>query len=212
MTNRTSAFCRSVFINCPFDREYWPLFEAIAFCILECGMMPRCSLEAADSGETRLSKIRRIIASCQYGIHDLSRVEASSLSGLPRYNMPFELGLDFGARAYGSPRLRRKRLLVLDAVPYRYQASLSDFSGQDIKAHGTSPSLAIQVVRDWLRVEARLARIPGARIIRGHFRAFSAVLPETCRRLGIQRSELEFVEYVEVATAWLRSRKPATAD
>lgn len=27
----------SVFINCPFDPEYWPLFEAIVFAAYDCG-------------------------------------------------------------------------------------------------------------------------------------------------------------------------------
>jgi len=66
-------FIDSVFINCPFDREYWPIFEGIVFCIIRCGFVPRCALEEADSGQVRLEMIQRIIRNCQYTIHDLSR-------------------------------------------------------------------------------------------------------------------------------------------
>lgn len=205
MPSRTPPFSRSVFINCPFDRQYWPLFEAITSCILHCGLSPRCALEAADSGEARLSRIRRIIAACQLGIHDLSRVEAGGTSGLPRFNTPFELGLDFGAKEFGPARLRRKKLLVLNAIPYRYQASLSDFAGQDIRTHENSPAIALRVVRDWLRTELAGRRIPGPEIMKQGFRDFSADLPGLCKTAGLDRDDMQFVEYVELATTWLRS-------
>jgi len=35
----------SVFINCPFDRQYQPLLDAIVFCVVACGSEPRCTLE-----------------------------------------------------------------------------------------------------------------------------------------------------------------------
>ena len=72
---------RDVFINCPFDDEYRPLFQALMFAVARCGFVPRCSLEAADSGDVRIDKITKIIGECRYGIHDLSRVELSSEIG-----------------------------------------------------------------------------------------------------------------------------------
>src|SRR5262249_5963635 len=35
---------------------------------------------------------------CKYGIHDISRTEVTSASGLPRFNMPLELGVVFRSR------------------------------------------------------------------------------------------------------------------
>lgn len=136
-------FSDSVFINCPFDTEYWPIFEGIVFCIIRCGFVPRCALEEADSGQVRLDTIQRIIRDSQYSIHDLSRIELSVESALPRFNMPFELGLDLGCRLYGTGKLKRKKCLILDAQPYRYQAFLSDIAGQDIQYHHNSPDRAI---------------------------------------------------------------------
>jgi hypothetical protein len=91
-------FADQVFINCPFDDDYRPLFRAIVFAVIDCGFTPRCALEAI-SGAVRLQRIVDIVRECKYGIHDLSRVELSD--GLPRFNMPFELGIFLGARYVG---------------------------------------------------------------------------------------------------------------
>ena len=121
----------SVFVNCPFDRSYRPLLEAIVFAIHDCGFYARSALEVEDAGEGRLDKIMRIVGECRYGVHDISRIELTR-EGLPRFNMPFELGLFLGCRRYGSARDRRKQVLVLDSERYRYQRFLSDIAGQDI--------------------------------------------------------------------------------
>src|SRR5438552_16843412 len=84
----------SVSINCPFDQPYQPLFEAIAFCVVACGFVPRCTLELTDAGEVRIENIYRLIAQCNHGIHDISRTEvADQPYRLPRFNMPLELGI-----------------------------------------------------------------------------------------------------------------------
>lgn len=35
-----TAYHQSVFINCPFDLQYQPLFEAIVFAVSNCGFIP----------------------------------------------------------------------------------------------------------------------------------------------------------------------------
>ena len=197
-------FSDSVFINCPFDKQYWPIFEGIVFCIIRCGLVPRCSLEEADSGQVRLDTIQRIIRDSQYTIHDLSRIEVSVESALPRFNMPFELGLDLGCRLYGTGKLRRKKCLILDAESHRYQAFLSDIAGQDIQSHHNSPDRAITVVRNWLRTAGR-ANLPGPTLIKRQFLEFSARLAENCDRNALDRHDLQFVEYVALAEEWLKA-------
>ncbi len=86
-----------------------------------------------------------------FSIHDLSRVELDSSSGLPRFNMPLELGADLALRLRGPARHRRRRVLVLDAAFHRYDQTLSDISGMDIEAHGNDPAQMIRAVRDWLK-------------------------------------------------------------
>jgi hypothetical protein len=34
-------YARSVFINCPFDGEYLPIFRAVVFTVSVCGFVPR---------------------------------------------------------------------------------------------------------------------------------------------------------------------------
>jgi len=65
----------SVFINCPFDKDYKALFDAIVFTIFDCGFIARCALEENDSSVNRIEKIYAIISECRYGIHDISRTE-----------------------------------------------------------------------------------------------------------------------------------------
>ena len=92
----------SVFINCPFDRQYQPLFDAVVFCVVACGFEPRCTLELTDAGEVRIENIYRLIGQCNHSIHDISRTEVDDQPyQLPRFNMPLELGIFLGAKRFG---------------------------------------------------------------------------------------------------------------
>jgi hypothetical protein len=44
-------FERNVFINCPFDAAYLPIFEAIVFAVYECGLLPKCAQERLDPAQ-----------------------------------------------------------------------------------------------------------------------------------------------------------------
>jgi hypothetical protein len=123
-------------------------------------MTPRIASERLDSGETRISKIMAMIRESRFGIHDLSRLKSSGEGAFFRLNMPFELGLDIGCRAYGSGNLTSKRCLILETDPYRYQAAISDLSNSDIEPHGDDPARAMTAVRNWLAAETE-RRIPG---------------------------------------------------
>src|SRR3954467_8306304 len=90
----------SVFVNCPFDDEYIPILRAIIFTIYRCGFFPVSALAEDDGLDNRLNKIERLIENCKYGVHDISRTELN-VNGLPRFNMPFELGVFFGAKRFG---------------------------------------------------------------------------------------------------------------
>ncbi|NIA14502.1 MAG: hypothetical protein GWP08_10500 [Nitrospiraceae bacterium] len=91
----------SVFINCPFDNEYLPIFQAIVFAVLDGGFQPRCSLEDDDGSLVRETKLLDLIKECRYAIHDISRVQVDQDTGLPRFNMPLELGMFLGMKAAG---------------------------------------------------------------------------------------------------------------
>src|SRR6185436_7486377 len=114
MTVSKTLYEQNVFINCPFDSDYAPLFEAIVFTVADCGFRPICARERMNSGQVRLEKIIELIRDSRYSIHDLSRTEFNDRYSLPRFNMPLELGIALGCRNVGVARQRRKTLLVLD--------------------------------------------------------------------------------------------------
>jgi len=87
---------KAVFVNCPFDDEFKPIFRAIVFTIISSGYFPRCALDATDGAEIRISKIAEMIGECDWGIHDLSRIEVDA-AGVPRFNMPMELATSVSA-------------------------------------------------------------------------------------------------------------------
>src|SRR5205823_9748428 len=80
-----SEYERNVFINCPFDDEYTPIFEAIVFTIQACGFRPICARSRVNSSEVRIHKILEFIGECRYSIHDLSRTELDRTSLMPRF-------------------------------------------------------------------------------------------------------------------------------
>ena len=122
-------YARAVFINCPFSPDYRPIFRAILFAVYRCRYQPRCALEVADASENRLAKIERIIRQCKFGIHDISFMELDPATHLPRFNMPFELGVFLAAKSFGTEQRRKKIALIFDSTGYRYRDSLSDISG-----------------------------------------------------------------------------------
>ena len=195
----------NVFINCPFDSAYKKLFNAMVFTVHDCGFIPRCALEEDDASQVRIDKIYSMIADCRYGIHDISRTEDKS-SGLPRFNMPLELGVFLGAKKFGIEEQKRKKCLILDTEPYRYQQFISDIAGQDIQAHNDAPDLTVKVVRDWLRNASRRETIPSGGIIWERYQEFMEKLPQMAREGRLIVEELVFNDYTSMVTQWLRTK------
>ncbi len=200
----SSDFAHNVFINCPIDPDYDPLFQAMVFTIHLLGFRVRCSREENDSGNIRLGKILKIIGECRFGIHDISRTELDK-HGLPRFNMPFELGVDLGIRRCGNRRFRTKVHLILDRTPYRYQHFLSDIGGQDIDAHYNKPKRVITNVRDWLRSATKANDMPSGKIIFGEYKRFLRDLPAICQRLNLDIREITFPDYSHIVVIWAKT-------
>ncbi len=195
----------SIFINAPFDDEYRELFRAIVFTSVLCGHVPHCALEVDDATRPRLDRILGLIGRCDLGIHDLSRTALDAAHRLPRFNMPLELGLFLGAKRFGGPRQKRKRCLVLDSEPHRYQRFCSDIAGQDVRAHGNTIGGAIRAVRDWLQATAgRSATLPGGAAIEKAYAAFTLALPHACAARSLDPGELTFLDHLDIARAWKR--------
>lgn len=194
----------NVFINCPFDSQYKPLFDALVFAVHDAGFVARCALEVSDGTQNRLQKLLRIISECRFGVHDISRTEIDPDISLPRFNMPLELGLFLGCQRFGGRVQRLKSCLILDREPYRYQRFISDLAGQDIYSHDNQPEQAIGLIGNWLRTESKRVGIPGKAAMCARYRRFQHDLPEICAQLNIQVEELVFVDYFQVVVQWLK--------
>jgi len=202
MTARPARYQRSVFLNCPFDRSYSPLLQALVFTVYCCRLVPRCALELDDSAEFRLEKVFRIIGECRFGIHDISRVGLDPGTSLPRFNMPLELGIFLGSKRFGDAVQNSKQCLILDREPYRYRSSLSDVSGQDIHAHHDDPRILVAEVRSWLRAASGRPRLPGGEEIWTRYQLFQRELPRIGRRMKILPEEMTFLDYATAVSRW----------
>jgi hypothetical protein len=126
---------QNVFLNVPFDFRYSPLFTTVVGGLAALGREPHCVLEVPSDGQNRLERIYGLIASCGASIHDLSRISLSGTLRVPRFNMPFELGI-----AYALSRQQTHQFFVFEAREHRLQASLSDMNGHDPQIHGETQS------------------------------------------------------------------------
>lgn len=198
----------SVFINCPFDSAYTPILRALVFTIYRCGFFPVTALAEDNALENRLSKIEKLIERCRYGIHDISRIEISN-NGLPRFNMPFELGIFFGAKRFGNKKQKEKNALIFDSELFRYQRFISDLNGVDIKAHQNNPQLAIKKVTEWLHTSSKRSSIPGYKIITPEYSAFEKGLPALSVKLGIDENDIPFNNFCLIVEEAIKGKVAA---
>lgn len=209
---RTSVAAKdSVFINCPFTEDYKQLFHSIVFSVLACGFRPRTALEAGDAGDIRLDKIVRLIRESHYSIHDLSAVELDTENNLPRFNMPFELGLVIGCKKVAGEKYAARPILVMERNAYTSQKCLSDIAGQDLKPHGGSTARIMNIVRAWLLQQSKRSNIPGHTRIQAAFNQFYGLLPDLCEAAGLEADELNYPDFVYLAQQWLVEKNASNA-
>ena len=196
-------FHKNIFINCPFDDEYLPLLKPLLFTIKKLGFKPRISLERNDSGEVRLHKIKELIESSKYSIHDLSRTKAKKVGEYFRQNMPFELGLDLGCRDYKTGSLhKQKKILILEEEKYSTQKALSDLSFADCKCHKGDSEELVYEVRNWF-AENGMKKVPSASSIWDDYNIFYADLFEEKEKEGFKAKDInrlpitEFMSYID---------------
>lgn len=179
----------NVFVNAPFDDDYAPLFDALVFTVSACGYRARCALEENDSGDIRLDKLVELIRASPRSIHDLSRVELGR-NDLPRFNMPFELGMALGAKRFGGPAHKADRIKIMVAEPYRLPAYLSDLGGNDPDAHHGDPAALIRIVRNFLDVSPAGGPLPGPGRLADAFQSFADRLPALAREIDHRPEEV----------------------
>jgi hypothetical protein len=160
---------KSVFINCPFDREYQELLLAVVFTVTAHRLLPRSARETEGEPARCLSLIQgfsRILgrtAESKYSIHDLSRSTGEGGDTLASFNMPLELGMAAAFRFEREGTSRTHKWLVLVPEGYAYQTFISDMAGFDPARHDSSAPSIIREVSAWLSTrEDVLDPVPSA--------------------------------------------------
>jgi hypothetical protein len=125
-------------------------------------------------------------------------------------NMPFELGIEYGSRLFGSRRLQNKRCLILEETRYEFMKALSDLSGVDIKSHNNNPINIIRAVRDWFVETVDLRDISSPTVIWGHFTDFTYFFYNKRNAEGFTDEDLKMMpvaEYINYIRKWISDWK-----
>jgi len=138
----------SVFLNVPFDEKHEPIFLGMVVGLVSLGLKPRSVIEIPETGWGRMARLFDLLCSCGASIHDLSRVEDK----VPRFNMPFELGL-----AFALSRLKKAPhpFFVFEAKRFRLNKTLSDLNMLDPRIHHNKGLEAIKCVHDCIFVKGK---------------------------------------------------------
>jgi len=183
----------NICVNCPFDDLYSPILRAIIFTIISSGFYPRGALEEDDASNIRIDKILQIVGECKYGIHDISRTELDCITQLPRFNMPFELGISYVAKKFGNKSNKSKVALVFEREKYSYQKFISDINGSDLKAHKNDYKTVIIHVRNWLSTVSKRTTISGYKTIIKDYEDFiKKKFDQLCTETGLNHNQITF--------------------
>jgi hypothetical protein len=149
----------SVFVNCPFDSDFRPIFDAMVFAAVCCGFFPRCATESGSVSEPRMARISRAMSESKYSIHDLSRCAGEGELNLARFNMPLELGMAIWQR-YERTEGMPHDWLMLVPKGHAYKRVLSDLSGYDPIEHDESVGSVVPAVMSWLATRPEAIACP----------------------------------------------------
>jgi hypothetical protein len=182
-----SGYEKSVFINCPFDPTFEPLFHAIVLTVAARGFKPRSARETEGRAEPRILRIARGILEAKYSIHDLSRYEGEGAENLGRFNMPLELGIALGIQYLGDvePRTSGNRHNWVALVPpgSLHRKFISDLGGYDPREHDQNPETVIKAIASWLSLQ------PDSSLPTPSAKAIFAAYPGFCQLLDQARQD-----------------------
>jgi hypothetical protein len=182
----------SVFLNIPYDKQFEDLYLAYIVGLTQLGLRVNATLAVPNQG--RLEAIIQLIERSDFSIHDLSRIELSE--GIPRFNMPVELGLAL----YRSHIAKgRHRVFVFETKSYRAQRSTSDINGIDPQSHGGTPKGVMAGLRNIFRQPGNVTTVPE---MLASYRSLKRKVPELRRNAG-SRSLFEASVFRDLTVAAL---------
>jgi hypothetical protein len=168
------------------------LYLAYIVGITQLGLRINAALAVPNQG--RLATIINLIERSDFSIHDLSRIEASR--GVPRFNMPVELGLAL----YRSHVANGKhRVFIFESRRYRAQQSTSDVNSIDPQIHGGTAKGLMAGLRNIFRQAGDVTTVPE---MLTSYRAVKRKLPELRRNAG-GKSLFEAAVFQDITVAAL---------
>lgn len=203
------AFETNVFINCPFDDDYRVLLRPLIFSVIYFDFQPKLS-QTQSSSHIRINQIKQHIRDSKFGIHDLSRSKPLKKDELPRFNMPYELGLDIGCCEFGGRKFKGKRILILETDKFHYQKVLSDIAGQDIENHNDDPATLVRKIRNWFSTVDESKKYPSANTVWIAFNQFNDDMNRSLTMEGFTASEIETMpvnDFINFAKDWIKNFK-----
>jgi hypothetical protein len=182
----------SVFLNIPYDSSFEDLYLAYIVGLTQLGLRILAALAVPNQG--RLATIIDLIEKSHFSIHDLSRVEVSR--GVPRFNMPVELGLAL----YRSHATKGKhRVFIFESKAHRAQRSTSDVNGIDPQIHKGTPKGVMSALRNIFRQPGDATTVPE---MLTSYQAVRRKLPELRRNAG-SKSLFEAAVFKDLTVAAL---------
>ena len=164
----------SVFLNIPYDDEFEDLYLAYIVGLTQLGLRINVSLAVPNQG--RLDAIIGLIEASDFSVHDLSRVESSR--GIPRFNMPLELGL---ALLHSKRSKKPHGVYIFDKKAYQAQRSTSDVNGIDPQIHKGRPKALMVGLRNVFRQAGDVTTVPE---MLASYKALKQKLPAIRRSAG----------------------------
>ncbi|WP_346236436.1 hypothetical protein ABDK00_015505 [Niabella insulamsoli] len=198
-------FENNVFINCPFDDDFMELLRPLLFCLVYFDFEPKIA-QTESSANIRINQIKQHIRNSKFSIHDLSRSKPLKKNDLPRFNMPYELGLDIGCAEFGLKKYSFKKILILEAERYHYQKVLSDIAGQDIENHENDPSTLIRKVRNWFSTAVPEKDFPSGHRVWIAYNQFYDDITNTLLAKGFTIWEIENMptsDFIRFSKRWI---------
>lgn len=201
---------RCVFINCPYDNDYANILHVLIFLVAKFNCIPKIAAEVKESSD-RMSTILNMIKTACIGIHDISRMELSPSSKIARFNMPFELGIDYAYQHFCS---NDKKLLILEGEKYLSKQTISDLSGIDIEAHNSNISEVIKIVRNFFCDIFVLSNVVAPiKLENEYYTVFHPWLRNKILSLGYSEkdylSELNISDFIKYVLDYVTSTKSA---
>ena len=198
---------KNVFINCPYDDDYKDMMYIIIFLVAKFGCVPLIAAENAESSD-RMTKILALIKDSFIGIHDISRMEHTSDKPLARFNMPFELGIDYAHKYYCHDG--NKKLLILQEKQFLSKKALSDLSGVDIEAHNDKIGELTKIIRSFFCSIFSLSNVVSpTKLENEYFVDYNTWLRDKVMTLGFSQdkylNELTLSEYIKYTLEYVNS-------